>query len=237
MLLSGFIAMTILAPGQSGLTCPIMGGAADFKGEYTEYNGARFYYCCPGCSGQFESKPSEFLKTAGEKGKLIGEFLFDPVSGMRIDSKKSKASSDFKGIRFYFESVDNKATFDADPKKYGRLPAKEALRCPAMNKPIEAYSKASGYADYNGVRYYFCCAGCEKPFAADSEKLSAGAASYIQEPKAIHGKPAASDGGAQKPISFACRHCGKTVTLKSEADLDKKCTACACGMTSRDCKG
>ena len=41
-------------------TCPIMGGAID-KAFFTEYQGKKVYFCCPGCKPEFEKNPEKYL--------------------------------------------------------------------------------------------------------------------------------------------------------------------------------
>ena len=41
-------------------TCPIMGGAID-KTFFTEYQGKKVYFCCPGCKPEFEKNPEKYL--------------------------------------------------------------------------------------------------------------------------------------------------------------------------------
>lgn len=43
-----------------GMICPIMGGPVSKK-VFTEYKGKKYYFCCPGCIEEFNSKP-EFYK-------------------------------------------------------------------------------------------------------------------------------------------------------------------------------
>ena len=45
-----------------------------------------------------------------------------------------------------------------------------AFRCPVG----KAKADSSVYLDYEGKRYYFCCAGCRKAFEADPEKYIGG---------------------------------------------------------------
>ena len=40
--------------------CPIMGGAID-KAFFTEYQGKKVYFCCPGCKPEFEKNPEKYL--------------------------------------------------------------------------------------------------------------------------------------------------------------------------------
>lgn len=47
--------------------------------------------------------------------------------------------------------------------------AKGDLVCPVMGTVIGSEDKATGYQDYKGVRYYFCCDDCPKLFKKDPE--------------------------------------------------------------------
>ena len=42
----------------------------------------------------------------------------DPVCKMTVDEKKSAATSEYKGRKYYFCAVGCKKTFDQDPEKY-----------------------------------------------------------------------------------------------------------------------
>ena len=41
-------------------TCPVMGGAIN-KSIFTEYNGKKVYFCCPGCKEKFEKEPDKYI--------------------------------------------------------------------------------------------------------------------------------------------------------------------------------
>jgi len=41
-------------------TCPVMDGAIN-KDIFTEYNGKKVYFCCPGCKEQFEQNPQQYV--------------------------------------------------------------------------------------------------------------------------------------------------------------------------------
>jgi YHS domain-containing protein len=52
-------------------------------------------------------------------------------------------------------------------------PADEYAECPVMvgSTVIKADAEAAGlFRDYDGTRYYFCCAGCGPAFDADPAK-------------------------------------------------------------------
>lgn len=58
-------------------------------------------------------------------------------------------------------------------------PAEDLAECPVMvgSTVIKADAEAAGlYRDYDGTRYYFCCAGCGPAFAADPAKYATAAA-------------------------------------------------------------
>ncbi|MCB0824974.1 MAG: YHS domain-containing protein [Armatimonadetes bacterium] len=42
-----------------------------------------------------------------------------------------------------------------------------------MKEKIESHANAAGYADFEGTRYYFCCAGCDATFAENPAKYAA----------------------------------------------------------------
>ena len=152
--------------------CPVMGSPAKMEGVAVEYKGASYKFCCAGCVDMFNKEPDKWIKKTAEKDMVAGTFLFDPVTGNSIKAKKAKASMDYKGIRYHFSSEENLALFKADPKKFTAVPAKEQLHCPVMDSPVANYTKASGYVDHNGVRYYMCCGGCQPAFAKDPKKFS-----------------------------------------------------------------
>ena len=201
MIISALIfSSAILSLGQQAqpVTCPVMGGPIAKGQAVTEYNGVRFTYCCAGCDTEFAKDPSGILEKSAKAGKTVGVSLFDPVSMKRVDAEKAKGGfSDYKGVRFYFESADDKAAFDKEPKKYGVMPKKEALFCPVMKNAVASYAKASGYADYDGVRYYFCCAGCDTKFAAEPAKFAEVATEKVQKPATMPEKSEKGSGGGK----------------------------------------
>jgi YHS domain-containing protein len=42
-------------------TCPIMGGPIN-KAHFTEYQGKKVYFCCPGCEEEFAKDPEKYIK-------------------------------------------------------------------------------------------------------------------------------------------------------------------------------
>ncbi len=194
-------AMSFVTQQASAISCPITGEPIVKGMKVTEYNGVRFTYCCAGCDTQFEKDPKVALDKAVKSGKTIGVFLFDPISMKRLEADKAKGGfTDYKGLRFYFESEADKNTFDKEPAKFGVLPKKEALYCPVSKEVVTSYAKASGYGDFNGTRYYFCCGGCEGPFGKEPAKFADVAKGYVKAPAPMAAEKAdhKSGGGDNK---------------------------------------
>lgn len=185
-MLSTLIALTTIAfVGSNDPVCPIMGSPVNEKSATVELNGSRYAFCCAGCDTGFKKDPDAAVKKMAKEGKVAGVFLFDPVSRDRL-TEDIKGVSVYEGIKYQFLSSDNKAAFDADPKKYVVEVKKEALYCPVGQEEVKAYSAASGYADHDGVRYYFCCAGCTGKFAEDPAKFVGNAKSHVKAPAVVN---------------------------------------------------
>lgn len=159
-----------MAAQGSAIQCPVMGGPADAKAGKSVYQGVAFSYCCAGCDTTFAKDPKKFVAKAAKGKGVIGVSEYDPVS--RARTEVTKFVSDFQGIRYGFQSEANKAAFDANPKKFAAAPEKEVFSCAVMGSSLEGLLP-SGYADVEGVRYYFCCGGCDTSFAKDPAKYTA----------------------------------------------------------------
>jgi YHS domain-containing protein len=144
-----------------------------------EYAGAVFGTCCGGCDGPFLKDPKNAIAKATKANKAIGAFEYDPISGNRIDGKKAPAFSDYKAIRYFFATADEKKTFDATPAKFIGDVKSEAYFCPVMKHATEA-GKAGAFFDYNGTRYFTCCGDCLKELKADPAKFVANAAAAVK---------------------------------------------------------
>lgn len=167
----------------SNPVCAIMGSPVPADAKFHDYNGARFSFCCAGCDTKFAKDPIAALKNAETKKWVIGTSLFNPVSGMRLDTKAVKATSDYKGIRYVFATTAEKATFDKAPAKYAAMPTKDSLTCPVSKEKIGGYAGAFKFVDYKGTRYYICCGGCAPKFEANPAKFVGGIASTVGKPK------------------------------------------------------
>lgn len=162
------------------ITCPIMGGPVAPNSPIVEYAGAQFKFCCPGCDSVFAKDPAKAIAEAAKKKETVGVFLFDPVSKNRLDVAKAKATLDHNGIRYPFETVANRDKFRSSPDTFASVPQKEALFCPVMKNPVASISKAAGYVDHSGVRYYTCCIGCNSPLAKEPAKYASNASNHVK---------------------------------------------------------
>ncbi len=52
---------------------------------------------------------------------------------------------------------------------------KGELVCPVMGNVIASEDKATGHADFEGKRYFFCCGSCDEPFNKEPKKYADGA--------------------------------------------------------------
>ena len=128
-------------------------------------------------------RPRLFLCGTGEEMQVI-----DPVCKMTIDDKEAVATSEYKGIRYYFCALPCKESFDKNPDAYmqkesprPRLkmlsPKKEAqgetaaikVNDPVCGMKVDPAKAAYKYI-YNGTPYFFCCKHCLEKFEKDPER-------------------------------------------------------------------
>lgn len=167
------------------VVCPVSHEASPADGKKVDYNGVRYTMCCGDCDKMFTKEPAKALSDKGLEGKLVGVALFDPVSGARIEQKAAKASSDYKGIRYFFLTSDEKTTFDGAPDTYATAPKKEALWCAVMGHAVDDYATAGGYVDLDGTRYYVCCTDCLAKMKVQAKALAPSAKDHVHEPVAV----------------------------------------------------
>ncbi len=164
------IGFLVLAPPQT--VCPIMGHEVPAEGPRVLYKGVSYGFCCGGCEPTFKANPEKYAFKNGSQ--LIGWSVYDPVARQLIGtSSQVRASSDYRGVRYYFLSEKNKAEFDREPAKYAVAPKKEAMTvCPVMGTKLSSEKLPPYYRDHNGVRYYFCCGSCPAKFDEDPAKYA-----------------------------------------------------------------
>ena len=189
MILLNALATLVLSQGHTALVCPVQGEDIDTKGVSYEYSGAKFWMCCGGCPQMFAKTPEKFVEKMTSDHKVAGLSIFDPVSHIKVDEKKAiKETSDFNGVRYMFSTTEDKKAFDLEPAKYAKAPDKESLTCPGSKEKIASASAAYGYADYKGVRYYFCCPDCFKEFKTEADKMVANVTDSVK-PLAVMATP------------------------------------------------
>ncbi|MBX3111356.1 MAG: hypothetical protein KF857_05040 [Fimbriimonadaceae bacterium] len=193
-MITAFIAAAaMLVVDDKPMTCPVMSGnPAKAGGPAVEWQGIKFTMCCGGCDASFSKDPAKYLKTAAEKGTVVGASLFDPVTGMRVN--EPKITSDYKGVRYAFANDTDKAEFAKDPAKYTKMPEKVVMTCPVSGEAVSSYGAAGGYVDYKGVRYFACCMDCMLSLHKDIATLSKKFESKAVKPMAMASKGDKSHG-------------------------------------------
>lgn len=170
----------------AGLVCPVSGSPVIAGSKAIDVNGIRYRFCCNSCPEQFQKDPGAALKRARENKWLVGQGVFDPVSGKKLTPETAKGgTSDFDGVRFAFLNSGNKAAFDADPKVHGRVPDKSCSICPVMGHELSNTYMAPSYVDFENVRYFACCEQCVPRLRANPKKFADSSASRVGAPKAF----------------------------------------------------
>src|SRR5512146_2877584 len=77
-----------------------------------EYGGILFETCCVGCGNPLVRDPKPLLAEAIKQKLPVGVFIYDPVTGLRIDAAKAPEFMDYKSIRYFFNSKAELKTFD-----------------------------------------------------------------------------------------------------------------------------
>lgn len=188
MLVTAIAALALGLAGETPLHCVTT--HEKITGEPAStfvYGGALFGTCCAGCDDPFLKDPHNAVLKATKAKVPIGKFQYNAVTGARIDTKKAKAYSDHRALRYYFASVDEKKAFDAAPAKYVGDIKSEAYYCPVMKHETTA-DKAGGFADVEGVRYYICCMGCMGAFKKEPGKYTANAKAAVKPLAAVEVK-------------------------------------------------
>lgn len=111
--------------------CPVMGGKINKK-HYSDIQGQRVYFCCPGCSAKLTENPDKYFEEAAAQGVLFENIQTTcPVTGNELKSKD--VFTDYKGRRVYFCCAGCIPQFEKDPQKYlgildGKAPAQNDMK-------------------------------------------------------------------------------------------------------------
>ncbi|UCG92929.1 MAG: efflux RND transporter periplasmic adaptor subunit [candidate division WOR-3 bacterium] len=106
--------------------CPVMGGEFTITEStpVVEYNGKKYYFCCPGCDKEFSENPEKYIKeisTAEEQltdDDIIGEKVVCLVSGDTFEISESTPVVEYEGKKYYFCCPGCDAEFMKNPEKY-----------------------------------------------------------------------------------------------------------------------
>src|SRR5687767_12345073 len=169
------------------LNCAVNSGAkvnveaATKAGKYVDYEYTRYYFCCGNCPKAFEKDPEKFAKAEGvslQKIALPDELACAVMGDHKLklaEATEKKLYKDYNGKRYYFCCAGCPPSFEKDPEKFaksasvslGQIPLPKETACAVMSgskvNPADALAKKL-YADHNGRRYFFCCAGCPEAF-------------------------------------------------------------------------
>jgi len=70
VVLAGNIPAQGEGTGKAQTLCPVSGKAIK-KDVYTDYNGKRIYFCCPGCSDDFDKDPARYVQQMESQGVIL----------------------------------------------------------------------------------------------------------------------------------------------------------------------
>ncbi len=202
------------------IVCPIMHNEVTAESPAIEYRGLQIRFCCDGCDDQFKADPEAVLAKAGEEGRAVAISLFNPVSQMRLSQEDAQAYADYAGVRWPFASEAEKEEFSFAPEIYAATPDREALYCPVMKSEISSHSAAAGFADHAGIRYYFCCAGCDAKFKAEPELYIENAADKVRP---VSGAP--TEAKPKRALAPTCAGCAGEARLLADGQLASQWTA------------
>jgi len=134
--------------GQKHFLCPVMGnkGVVSADTKYSDYEGKRYYFCCPGCQPKFQAEPAKNVKNLVLPGNIIkvqgDDFYFVcPVSGEEGKLADNTNYTDYQGQRYYFCCEKCPADFAKDPDKFVKQVHKKMMKdnskCGGCDKPCK----------------------------------------------------------------------------------------------------
>ena len=181
--------------------CPLMANRPTTGRFAAEYAGFRIFLCCDVCLGRIEKQGKQVVEKAQKDKTLIGDFMFDPQTHLKIDKKKAKSSTTTGAFVLY--SANTTPTTDAINTALAKMPANECFTCPIDNTEFKWAAKAGACIDYDNVRYYLCGQDCLTKFKANP-KLTEGVKSKVQP---VTAKPYPIFGIDDQELSQSCPHC------------------------------
>lgn len=86
LLLSTVWGKDTTAKSKPQKNCPVMGGEIN-KEVYTDYQGKRVYFCCPGCISEFKKDPAKHIKKLEDEGITLEKIPTAGSQGKSIQNK------------------------------------------------------------------------------------------------------------------------------------------------------
>jgi YHS domain-containing protein len=164
----------------SNKICPIMGAKVNPK-IFTEYEGKKVYFCCPGCIPMFKKNPNKYL---GRLPQFAQEELYRLRAKLKRVfkeiAKKEKIlhpkNPALEMTKLIYEETE-KAFKETGREVKGLLPMHpdafgNKIACPVMGTLFNIKEK-SEKSDYQGKVYYFCCPKCKILFEKNPKKYLA----------------------------------------------------------------
>ena len=128
---------------KSQTLCPVMGNKIDTT-VFTDIQGQRVYFCCPGCISKLKANPDKYFQKAAEEGVLFKNIQTAcPVSGEEIDKA---IYTDYQGRRIYFCCKKCVAEFQKSPANFLTKMDK-----PAPKDAPETKDSTSGHMMHEGM--------------------------------------------------------------------------------------
>ena len=169
------------------------------------HNNREIYFCSEACKAKYFANPGEY------------EVNYDLVANVVKPVKEMKYTSNYNGMPVYFISEANKASFDRNPDAY------LYAMCPVTGKTF-LRQDAGAKMEYQGATYYFCCADCQKKFAAKPNKyIGKGHATAFE--KCTNHEDAKAGCDEAKQTAEGCQkmmESGQCPHMKQKADVKKE---------------
>ena len=145
--------------GVKHFICPVMGTdtVVEPNTTYSDVDGKRYYYCCPGCKSQFEADPASFISKMNLPGNVVkiddqGTHIMCPVTGETALMTEDNGFSDYNGRRYYYCCPGCKEQFDKNPEKY--------LKSLEMKKGHGSGGHSGHCGGHSPMNYEDSCGGC-----------------------------------------------------------------------------
>lgn len=164
---AALVALALLpaqTPPDLETMCPLMNNRPTNGRMAAEYAGFRIFVCCDQCLGRIGRSAKQVVANAQKRGALIGDFMFDPVTGLRAEPKQAKTKIPHAGFIYYNTQNDRQDYIGETEKNLARIPEKECLACPVEGTEFKWTAKSGAFADHEGIRYYLCGKTCRDAF-------------------------------------------------------------------------